>query len=99
LKRPSFSLKTLLTKGIQRDGVLYQLYKINDVNVQSLSTDFDEYVPWCFDQNGLKISQHKIATITSFNKKEIYILLELREDDIKINGVDVEIPLVSTIIF
>jgi hypothetical protein len=82
LKRPSLSLKLLLSKGIQKDEKLYQLYKINDVNIQSLSKDFDEYIPWCFDQDGVKIEQYKIAMITSFNKKEIYLLLELRSSDI-----------------
>jgi hypothetical protein len=71
LKRPLFSLKTLLTKGIEKDNKMYQLYKVNDVSIQSLSNNFDEYIPWCFDQNGSKIEQYKIAVITSFNKKEI----------------------------
>lgn len=82
LEMPSFSLKNLLGKSISANNVIYQLYKIDDVNVQSLSTNFDEYIPWCFDQNGKKIEQHKIALIYSFNKKEIYILLELRTSDI-----------------
>lgn len=104
LKRPSFSLKNLLTKGIQRDevnGYMYQLYKINDTNVQSLSTDFDEYIPWCFDQHGKKINQYKIATITSFNKKEIYILLEIRKEDVMTNDLktEVEIPIITEVIF
>ena len=104
LKRPSFSLKNLLTKGIYRDGnqkgeMMYQLYKINDTNVQSLSTDFDEYIPWCFDQCGVKISQYKIATITSFNKKEIYILLEIRKEDVKEYGGVIEIPKITEVIF
>src|SRR5690554_5660973 len=79
---PSFSLKNLLGKSISSNNVIYQLYKIDDVNVQSLSTNFDEYIPWCFDQFGKKIEQHKIALIYSFNKKEVYILLELRTTDI-----------------
>lgn len=103
LKRPLFSLKTLLSKGVQKDKKMYQLYKVNDVNVQSLSNDFDEYIPWCFDQNGSKIEQYKIATITSFNKKEIYILLELRQSDMKIKTVGeistVEIPIIKNIVF
>lgn len=82
LEMPSFSLKNLLGKSISTNNVIYQLYKIDDVNVQSLSTNFDEYIPWCFDQNGKKIEQHKIALIYSFNKKEVYILLELRISDI-----------------
>lgn len=82
LEMPSFSLKNLLGKSISSNNVIYQLYKIDDVNVQSLSTNFDEYIPWCFDQFGKKIEQHKIALIYSFNKKEVYILLELRTSDI-----------------
>lgn len=82
LEMPSFSLKNLLGKSISSNNVIYQLYKIDDVNVQSLSTNFDEYIPWCFDQFGKKIEQHKIALIYSFNKKEVYILLELRTIDI-----------------
>ena len=82
LEMPSFSLKNLLGKSISANNVIYQLYKIDDVNVQSLSTNFDEYIPWCFDQYGKKIEQHKIALIYSFNKKEVYILLELRTIDI-----------------
>ena len=82
LEMPSFSLKNLLGKSISANNVIYQLYKIDDVNVQSLSTNFDEYIPWCFDQFGKKIEQHKIALIYSFNKKEVYILLELRTIDI-----------------
>jgi len=80
LKRPSFSLRTLLSKSVKNDGKMYQLYKINDVNVQSLSEDFDEYIPWCFDKSGVKIEQYKVAMITSFNKKEIYLLLEIRNN-------------------
>jgi len=45
LKKPLLSLKTLLTKSINGDDRMHQLYKVNDVNVQSLSTDFDEYIP------------------------------------------------------
>lgn len=103
LSMPSFSLKNLLGKSIQHNGVLYQLYKIDDVNVQSLSVNFDEYIPWCFDQNGIKIEQHKIALITSFNRKEIYLLLEIRPSDIYYTNderkEDTEIRTISNILF
>ena len=78
LEMPSFSLKNLLGKSISANNVIYQLYKIDDVNVQSLSTNFDEYIPWCFDQNGKKIEQHKIALIYSFNKKRSLYLIRIK---------------------
>lgn len=103
LVRPTFSLKNLLTKTIQNDGKVFRLYRVDDVNVQSLSTGFDEYIPWCFDQNGRKIEQYKIALISSQNRKEIYILLELRKDDITIQGegkdVNIFMPNIESIVF
>lgn len=97
---PMFSLKKMMNNNFIRDGKIYRLYKINDVNAQSLSTSFDEYIPFCFDGDGRKIEQYKIAMITSYNKSEIYLLYEVHEDnDIKISNNKIVIKDIENVIF
>jgi hypothetical protein len=66
----------------------FWVYNVSDYGSQSLSPGLSDFLPLCFDSNGLKIPQYRTAILKNYTSKETFILIpkegELSEPQISI---------------